>query len=223
MKRSIFILVFVLFLLSVSICCADFSSKESLVMTMPLQVESNPAQTGGDEALYEQAYSLYQNKQYYDAHEAFIKSQFGDWERMAKKCVRRWPSNGEIWREPTQWFKDTKITFKVRQPKTSAIFLRIYKDNQPISYVFVGGTDDVTIWLPGNGTYTIKDGVGSEWYDVNDTFGPNGAYETMLFGIRQLPTVFFEQKYAYTLTINIEEATGENVGSEDAEWQNFRK
>ena len=43
---------------------------------------------------------------------------------------------------------------------------------------FYYDTYKVTVGLPGNGKYTFKDGVGSEWFDSTDTFGENGDYET---------------------------------------------
>lgn len=208
MKRSIFFFLIVTVLLTVSAAGIQVQA-----------ADNGPSE--GDAALYEQAYKLYEEKQYYDAHELFIRSQYGDWERMAKKCVRRWPNNGEIWHDSTQWLRDTNLTFKVEQPEDTAVFIRIYKENRPLSYVFVGGTDTVTVGIPGNANYTIKDGVGSEWYGPTDTFGANGAYETMTFGENERQTVYLESRLNYTITINVEDAIGEDIGYEDEDWQNF--
>ena len=221
MKRTIIIFsLIVILLLSFSIVSADLSGKSLPTPVLQTKVSS---QSGGDEDLYNQAYSLYEKHKYFKAHELFIQSQYGDWERMAKKCERRWPKNGEIWHDNTQWLYDTRVTFKVEQPKTSAIFLRIYKDDNPVSYVFIGGTDEVTVGLPGNGKYTIKDGVGSEWYDTTDTFGANGAYETMTFGKYDDEFIYLEARYEYTITINIDDVIGEDIGSSEEAWENFTK
>lgn len=175
------------------------------------------------EELYEEANNLYQQKKYFKAHELFAQSQYGDWERMAKKCVRRWPKNGEVWHDTTQWLRDTQVTFKVDQPKDSAIFIRVYKNDAPVSNVFIGGSDEITVGLPGNGKYVIKDGVGSDWFDTTDTFGENGAYETMTFGENEDEFIYLEARYEYTIMINVDDAIGEDIGTSDLSWESFAK
>ena len=215
MKKTIIISTLVVILLmTFSVVSADLSKDH---------LPSLSLQTEGDEALYEKAKTLYENHKYAKAHDLFIESQYGDWERMAKKCVRRWPKNGEVWHDTTQWLRDTQVTFKVDQPKDSAIFIRIYKDGNPVSYVFIGGSDEVTVGLPGNGKYTFKDGVGSEWFDSTDTFGENGDYETMTFGEYDDDFIYMEARYEYTMMINVEDAIGEDIGSSEEVWENFTK
>ena len=210
MKKLIYLSMVIVLLLAVSVCAAE-----------PLkQTEVQPT---GDKSLYDQAYALYEKQKYYDAYELFNKSQYGDWEQMAKKCVRRWPKNGQTWRDQTQWLADTRLTFKVEQPEDSAIFIRVYKDEKPLSYVFIGGSDEISLMVPGNGTYMIKDGVGSKWFGETDTFGAIGAYETMTFTPREEETIFLTARMGYTITINVDDAIGEDVGSQDEEWQNFTK
>lgn len=221
MKKTTIISFFiVLLLMTFSAVSADLSGKQ--VPSLALQTKES-AGTEGDADLYQKAYALYEKQKYFKAHELFIESQYGDWERMAKKCVRRWPKNGELWHDTTQWLRDTQVTFKVEQPKDSAIFIRIYKDDNPVSYVFIGGSDDVTVGLPGNGKYTFKDGVGSEWYGMTDTFGEYGGYETMTFGEYEDEFIYMEARYEYTILINIEDAIGEDIGTTEASWENFTK
>ena len=211
MKKLICLSLLIVLLLAVSLCSAEPAKQTA------------QTQSGGDKSLYDKAYTLYQNKKYYNAYELFNKSEYGDWEKMAKKCVRRWPKNGQIWRDTTQWLQDTRLTFKVEQPEDSAIFIRIYKDNQPLSYVFIGGTDEISLMVPGNGKYMIKDGVGSKWFGETDTFGDIGAYETMTFGNNDSDTIYLNARMGYTITINIDDAIGEDIGSQDEIWQNFAK
>ena len=195
----------------------------SLLVVLLLAASFCAAAAQGDKTLYNRAVSLYESQKYYDAYDLFIQSQYEDWEARANKCIRRWPrQNGELWRDKSQWLVDTRITFDVEQPDDSAIFLRIYKDKEPMSYVFIGGTDKVTIGVPGNGTYMIMDGVGSDWFGPDDAFGPNGAYETMTFGKYEEETYYFEARYEYTITINIKDAKGEDIGSDPVEWEDFR-
>ena len=217
MKKTVLFMLLAVLLLTVSVCSADISWK-GMNHQLLLQIEENQQ---GDKSLYDRAYALYEKKNYYNAHELFIQSQYGDWERMAKKCVRRWPADGEIWHDPSQWLRDTEVTFRVDQPEDTAIFIVVYKNNAPVSKVFIGGPGEVTVMLPGNGKYMIKDGVGSEWYDEDDMFGPDGAYETMTFKPDDSETYYFEQRLSYMITINIEDVIGEDIGSEDLDWKDL--
>ena len=210
MKRFIYLALAIVLLLAAAVCSAE-------------PVKQTQAQANGDKSMYDKAYSLYENKKYYDAYELFNKSQYGDWERMAKKCVRRWPKNGQTWRDNTQWLQDTRLTFKVEQPEDMAIFIRVYKDNVPLSYVFIGGSDEISLMVPGNGTYTIKDGVGEKWFGETDTFGAIGAYETMTFGKNEEETIYLNARMGYTITINVDDVIGEDVGTQEEEWKNFTK
>lgn len=219
MKKSIIFLLAVTLLLTFSAISADFNGK---AFQSPALLQGTDA-AAGDKNLYDKAYSLYESGKYYDAHEMFIQSQYGDWERMAKKCVRRWPKNGQTYRDTSQWLQDAKLTFQVEQPKDTAVFIRVFKDDKLLSEVFIGGTDTVSLNVPGNSTYTIKDGVGSEWYGNKDAFGANGAYETMTFGEHEEETIYLMARYSYTITINVDNVIGEDVGSQDEEWQNFTK
>ena len=211
MKKLIYLSLVIVLLLAVSVCSAETTK------------QTTQAQPNGDKSLYDKAYTLYESKKYYDAYELFNQSQYGDWEKMANKCVRRWPKNGQIWRDNTQWLQDTRLTFKVEQPKDTAIFIRVYKDNEPLSYVFIGGSDEISLMVPGNGTYTIKDGVGSKWFGETDTFGAIGAYETMTFTPREEETIYLTARMAYTITINIDDVIGEDVGTHEEDWKNFTK
>ena len=81
----------------------------------------------------------------------------------------------------------------------------------------------MTIGVPGNQSYMIKDGVGSEWYGPDDAFGTKGAYETMTFRPMDKDTVFLEARYNYMITINVEDAIGEEVGSQEELYEDFSK
>lgn len=200
MKKMFLFLMAAFLLLSFSVCAAE-----------------------GDKALYDKAYSLYEKQQYYNAYDLFIQSQYGDWERMANKCIRRWPKNGELWHDNTQWLKDVQLTFRVEQPNDVATFVKIFKDQSLISQVFIGGAGEVTVGLPGNQTYTITDGVGYNWFGSDDAFGPEGAYETMLFGTQERGEIYLMQRKDYLITMDVDVQGGEIIGSEDAAWESFIK
>ena len=179
--------------------------------------------SGGSEELYNEAMALYNDEKYYSARRAFLMSGYGNWEEMAEKCVLDWPASGEIWHDRTQWLQDMELTISVEQPRDTAMLIRIFKDNAPVSYLFIAGSDSVTVRLPGNGTYAVKDGVGYEWYGIKEAFGPDGSYESMTFDENGTETVFLQSYYAYTLSINVSEPTpgGKDVFSESEDWESF--
>ncbi len=169
---------------------------------------------------YDEAMALYNDEKYYSARQAFIESEYGNWEEMAAKCIRRVPAAGELWHDPNIWVKDMSLTFRIDQPEDTSIFIRIYKDGKPISYVIVPGPGEATAELPGNGYYTIKDGIGTEWYGVKEAFGPDGSYETMTFDEAGTEKVYLESYYEYTISINVG-GGGTGIGSKDENWENF--
>ncbi len=179
----------------------------------------------GNEDLYNEAMSLYNDERYYSARQAFIESEYGDWEEMAEKCLQDWPAAGEIWRDRSQWLQDMELTIVVEQPADTGMFIRIFKDNAPVSYLFLSGSDKVTVRLPGNGYYVIKDGVGYNWYGMKEAFGSEGTYETMTFDDAGTEKVYLQSNYAYTLSINVSVSTpgGDTVYSESEDWESFVK
>ena len=164
--------------------------------------------------------ALFNDERYYSARQAFIESKYGDWESMAAKCERKRPSTGELWHDPSIWVRDMYLTFRIDQPEDTSIFIRLYKDGKPVSQLFVAGSGEVTAELPGNGYYTIKDGIGRTWYGTKEAFGPAGTYETMTFDDSGTEKVYLQSYYQYTLSINVE-SSGEGVGSKDENWENF--
>ena len=45
----------------------------------------------------------------------------------------------------------------------------------------------------------------------------------MTFGEHEEETIYLMARYSYTITINVDNVIGEDVGSQDEEWQNFTK
>ena len=177
----------------------------------------------GDKARYNEAMALYDEEKYYSAQQAFIESGYGDWEEMADKCVQDMPATGEIWRDRSQWLQDMELKIIVEQPQDTAMFVRIFKDNAPVSCLFINGSEPVTVRLPGNGYYEIRDGIGHTWYGIKEAFGREGRYETMTFDENGTEKVFLQSYYAYTLSINVSyrDDTADAVYSNDTDWESF--
>ncbi len=177
----------------------------------------------GNEALYNEAMALYNDEKYYSAQQAFVESEFGNWEEMAEKCIQKMPTTGEIWRDRTQWLQDMELKIIVEQPQDTAMFVRIFKDNAPVSYLFINGSEPVTVRLPGNGYYEIRDGIGHTWYGIKEAFGREGSYETMTFDENGTEKVFLQAYYEYTLSINVsyKDDTSDAVYSNSEDWDTF--
>ena len=185
--------------------------------------EEEPAPVYGDQSLYETAMSLYNDEKYYSARQAFLESEYGDWSEMAEKCIRKQPATGEIWHDRSQWLQDMELTINVDQPRDTSMFVRIYKDDAPVSYLFISGPDSVTVKLPGNAYYAIKDGVGYEWYGTKEAFGREGSYESMTFDEQGTERIYLQSYYAYTLSINVSSLTpdSDEVFAEYEDWESF--
>ena len=178
------------------------------------------AGTGAADPRYEEAMALFNEEKYYSARQAFIESQYGDWEEMAAKCVRERPSAGELWHDPATKSKEISLTFRIDQPEDQSIFIRIFKYGKPVSNLFVPGPGNVTVKLPGTSLYTIRDGIGRVWYGEKEAFGREGSYETMIFDDKGKETIFLESGYEYTISINIK-GSGTDIGSRREDWDSF--
>ena len=169
---------------------------------------------------YDAAMALYNDERYYSARREFIASAYGDWEEMAAKCLLQSPATGELWHDPSLWVRDMYLTFRIDQPEDTSIFIRLYKDGKPVSYLFISGPGETTAELPGNGYYTIKDGIGTTWYGMKEAFGPDGSYETMTFDETGAEEVYLQSYYEYTISINVESG-GPGIGSKEEDWDSF--
>lgn len=183
--------------------------------------EATPAPKTGKEG-YDEAMAFFREEKYYSAWKAFSDSQYEDWQEWAAKCPQEKPAAGETWHAAGQWLQDTELTIRVEQPSSSNMFFRIYKERSLFSNIFISGSDEVTVQLPGNAEYAIKDGVGRTWYGEKEAFGRSGSYETMTFDDKGSETVYLQSGYTYTLSINVSENSGgTDVDSKDETWENF--
>ena len=178
------------------------------------------ANPDGYQDRYNAAMDLFNDGKYYSARQEFLESKYGDWQDMAEKCIRSRPSTGELWHDPNIWVKDMYLTFRIDQPEDTSIFIRLYKDGNPVSYLFVAGPGEVTAQLPGNGYYTVRDGIGTTWYGEKEAFGPDGSYEIMTFDAAGTEQIYLQSYYEYTISINIG-GGGTGVGSRDVVWGSF--
>ncbi len=161
--------------------------------------------------------------QYYKAYQKYCLTGWEDANERAERCAQSWPKNGEVYRNSEYSSKKTYLHIKIdNQDEGQAALIKLYADNGDlVSCLFISGAGKVTAKIPG-GTYTVKMGVGENWFGIEDAFGDEGYYQTMLFD-DYADTVTLKSGYEYTLTINTSESdpTAEGVGSEHEDYENF--
>ncbi len=172
----------------------------------------------GDEA-YRTGLKYMEEKKFFSASLAFLNSSDSRAKEQLEKCRQPWPRNGEIWHLSSVTNKSMELTIQVNQSDSTAYVAKIYKNGQPVSILFIGGSGKATVSLPG-GTYVIKNGSGSDWFGEKELFGRHGAYNTMTFDDKGTQEVTLQSGYAYTISVNVaERAPGaDQVGSEKVNW-----
>lgn len=168
---------------------------------------------------YSAGMALFFEERYYSAMKAFTESRYGDWEEWAALCQQTKPETGELWHDPDQTDEDTQLTIRVEQEDTD-LLARIYKEDVLISSVYIAGTDRVTIKLPGDEVYRIRDGIGRTWYGEKEAFGEEGTYEAMIFDEKGTDEVLLKSGYAYELRFIVWGA-GAPPGPEPKDWESF--
>ena len=175
-----------------------------------------------DECTYMMACADYLRGKYYKAKDRFEYCYWGDAEERAEKCVQPWPSTGQIWKDSSMG-AGTQLTITVNGEPDVGMHVKIYQqDGKLVSMLFIGGSGSASTWLTG-GTYTIKDGTGSDWYGPEDSFGYYGDYQVMTFDDYGTTEVDLQAGYSYTITINVQNASPDasNVGSMYDDYEDF--
>ena len=202
------------------VACGGSSASNST----PTSSESTSESSSSDDsakAEYDRACALYDAGKYYSAKEAFEKSAYADWEQRAAKCVQPMPETGELFHDSDMTSDNMILTFVVNEDDASkGVYVSVYtKDDKLAETLFVKGGGTIETWLPG-GEYYVKDSTGTEWYGVDEQFGPNGHYETMVFNeVEGAPNLTsLPEGYRNTITINAASGTGQGVDSEETSW-----
>lgn len=171
-----------------------------------------------DKERYDEAMKLYKAQKYYSAKEAFEDSEWGDWEKKAKACVKKFPGNKQIWRNKSAKGTGVQLTFHAKGiPSSTGTVLMFYnKAGKALAYLFIRGGSKATVKLP-TGAIMIKMGIGKTWYGVKELFGPDGDYLTMLVNGQKYTTL---RRGRYTLTCNVSDG---NVGSESESWNSVKQ
>lgn len=171
---------------------------------------------------YKKAQKLYKAGKYYSAYQYYKKSTAADAKKMAKKCIQKWPKNGEIWRSDSAKSKKKTLVFDVNPPEDYAYLIRLYKSDKLVSCLFFGKPGKVTVKLP-SGKYTIKTGVGKQWFGVKEAFGRSGYYQTLSLNGSEVIDLSPSNVIGYNIWIDSSNAApnADSFDSVEEDWDNF--
>lgn len=179
------------------------------------EAESSQTPRQGKER-YDEGIALFNEEKYYSAWEAFTESQYADWEEWAAKCPQEKPETGEIWHDSSRQEQITELLIRVKQ-SSSDMILHIYEDDRIISKIYAAGRAEISVRLPGDAAYTIKNGVGTTWYGEKEAFGKSGTYQTLMLDRSGSESMYLKAGLSYTLDITLTE----NIDNRE-EWNEFR-
>lgn len=175
-----------------------------------------------DQETYLKACAWEMKGSFYKAYNAFSSSNWNDYEARMEACVQKWPTNGEIYHNPSYYGSGTTLKIVAGKEEGQAMLIKIMRGDTLISALFLGNGNSITASLPA-GTYTVKTGVGESWFGLNDAFGEEGYYETLIFD-NDRKEVTLENGYDYTLTLNFSgesDPDADDVGSEPEAFEDF--
>lgn len=172
---------------------------------------------------YQAGLKYMKQKKYYSAYESFGYSDLKEAAKKAKQCVQDWPKTGEIYHNNSlKGAKNVKLTVKVNRDSKKATLVRIYKGSTLVSCLFIRGSGKATTKSMPEGTYVIKEGVGTKWFGLKEAFGRDGNYWTVInysTGAKQ----FRLTRGQWQLSPATSDSRGTSVGSEYEDWENFNK
>ncbi len=221
MKKIIIALCTAVLVLGLSACGGSSASSAASASASSASASSSADNLAETE--YNRAVALFNEGKFYSAKVAFENSKYKDWEQRAAACVQPMPETGELFHDANMTSDNMILTFVVNEEDAAkGLYITVYtKDNVLVESLFIKGTGTVETNIPG-GEYYVKDSSGTEWYGTDEQFGPDGNYETMVFdeveGDRYL--TMLNEGYAWDITINSVDGSGQGVGSEQGSWEN---
>ena len=211
----------VTFALTVGLAACGGSSSGSAASSASASASTSSSAEETAKAEYDRAVALFDEGKFYSAKAAFEKSGYKDWEQRAAACVQPMPETGELFHDENMRSDKMILVFNVNEENgdMGRYITVLTKDNKPVESLFVKGAGTVETGIPG-GEYYVKSSSGTEWYDVDEQFGPDGLYITMVFneteGDPNLTTL--NEGFRYDITINNVTGEGQGVASEETGW-----
>lgn len=192
------------------------SEREKRVSAGPTPKPTDPP----DEA-YLTALEYYNEGKYYTAMTWFNRSNEPDAADRAEDCIQYWPRTGEFWRSNSIGRGNLDLTIKVNQSDEVAMFFRIYRGDDHVCSLFIGGNRSATVTLP-SGYYRIQTASGEDWFGEVECFGRGGSYANMLFNGTDRE-FYLRSGGDYVLTVNTQDKdpNADDVINENISFDSF--
>ena len=214
------------FALMMGLAACGGSSSSSAAASGSASASGESSSSSAEEAAkaeYDNAVALFDQGKFYSAKAAFEKSQYNDWKERAAACVQPMPETGELAHDENMHSDTMLLEFTYNAPNEDAgMYITVLsKDKKPVVTLFIKGTGSFETDIPA-GEYYVKDASGTEWYGLDEQFGPDGHYETMVFEeVEGDPNLtVLDDGYEWNITINTSSDTGQSVGSQEESWEN---
>ena len=222
MKKFLLVLLMcVAFALTVGLAACGGSSSGSAASSASASASASSSAEDAAKAEYDRAVALFDEGKFYSAKAAFEKSGYKDWEQRAAACVQPMPETGELSHDENMRSDKMILVFNVNEENgdMGRYITVLTKDNKLVESLFVKGAGTVETGIPG-GEYYVKASSGTEWFGVDEQFGPDGHYLNMVFneveGDPNLTTL--NEGFRYDITINNVTGEGQGVASEETGW-----
>lgn len=167
---------------------------------------------------YGLAENMLSNGQNYGAYNLFTSlGSYEDASEKAQSCILEFPGDYELYHNEGYVSSSNDVVFDGTS-STIPVFLKLYSGETLVSSVFLNPGGKVTIQVPA-GSYTIKEGTGSDWFGPEDAFGSSGVYKTMVFEDGST-TQDLGDNLIWTLTLQYSGNDG-NISTEYSDYDSF--
>jgi hypothetical protein len=140
---------------------------------------------------------------------------------MMAQCIQAEPANGLLYFNTA--YSSYSVGFAVTTGDNSGYntYLKFYSSGgELVACVFVAPNSTATFQLiPGQ--YKINKAMGTDWFGMQELFGDSGSYAKVMFNDDTTDTITLEANHLYTLTFDVADASGDDVGNENIEPGDF--
>ncbi len=171
---------------------------------------------------YQQAADAYGEGLYFTAYRGF--SALGSYKDSATRmaaCIQPDPASGVLYFNAA--YASSAVSFTVSTGNNSGYdtYLKFYTSaGNLVACVFVPPNANATFQLQA-GSYKINKAMGVNWFGTQEMFGESGHYAKVLFENDTTDTVTLQDNYMYTLTFDVTDASGDDIGDENIDRTDF--
>lgn len=171
---------------------------------------------------YQAAAEAFSAGQYYTAYQAFdALKDYKDSADLKEQCIQADPANGLTYFNAA--YASSAVTFTVSTGYNSGYdtYLKFYTSGgELVACVFIAPNSNVTYTMLA-GQYKINKAMGTIWYGTEEMFGESGTYAKVMFDNDTTDIITLQTNHIYTLTFDVADASGDDVGDESVDMNDF--